>query len=381
VSLASPSEGTRLGRSNWGKYLPELLLAAVATILILLEIWAFDPGDEVTRTIAGLVAGGALFWIRRHPFAAFLANGFAIYALIGLGYPSDFYQWTNLVALFGAAARVDNRRAIVVLALGWAGVVLYFLRFPQEGGLILGGAVLAIWTAGWFAGRAQFARVRETEVIRERDISRAELAAQQARAELEAERSRIARDLHDIIGHAVNVMVVHAGAGQVNAPPGSENRAAFDTIANTGRAALSDLDRMLDLLQGVPLRSPLPGLSELPELCQTVDSPGLVVDLAVAGDPKRVPSSLGVATYRIVQEGLTNVIKHAHASHASVRVQIADDLTIVVSDDGVGGNAKPGRGLGGIRERAELHGGHVVHGPGAMGGFEVRCTLPLIEVM
>ncbi len=93
-----------------------------------------------------------------------------------------------------------------------------------------------------------------------------------------------------------------------------------------------------------------------------------------------MPSSLGVATYRIVQEGLTNVIKHAHASHASVQVQIADDLTIVVSDDGVGGNAKPGRGLGGIRERAELHGGHVVHGPGAMGGFEVRCTLPLIEV-
>ena len=375
-SLASQAEGSR-----WGKHLPELVLAGIPTILILLEIWVFDPGDEaVTRTVAGLAAGGSLYWIRRHPFAAFLTNGFAIYALIASGHPSDFYQWTNLVALFAVASRVDTRRAVVALVLGWAGVTFYFVRFRQEGGVILGGAVLAIWTAGWFAGRAQFARVRETELIRERDLSRAELAAQQARAELDAERSRIARDLHDIVGHAVNVMVVHAGAGQVNAPPDSESKAVFDTIAATGRAALSDLDRMLDLLQGVPERSPLPGLIELDELCKTVQGPGLSVELALEGDPRRVPSSLGVATYRIVQEALTNVIKHARASRASVQVKIADDLTIIVADDGIGGNAKPGRGLRGIRERAALHGGTVVHGPVKPSGFEVRCRLPLGEV-
>jgi signal transduction histidine kinase len=356
------------------------VLAGVPTILILLEIWVFDPGDEMTRSFAGLAAGGSLLWIRRHPFAAFLTNGFAIFALIALGYPSDFYQWTNLIALFAAAARVDSRRAMIALVLGWAGVIFYFLRFPQEGGLILGGGVVAIWTAGWLAGRAQFSRVRETELIRERDLSRAELAAQQARAELEAERSGIARDLHDIIGHAVNVMVVHAGAGQVNAPPGSESRAVFDTIAATGRAALSDLDRMLDVLQGVPERSPLPGLLELDELCQTVQSPGLTVELDLDGDPRRVPSSLGVATYRIVQEALTNVIKHARASRASVRVRIADDLTIIVADNGIGGVAKPGRGLRGIGERAALHGGTVAHGPGDPRGFELRCRLPLVEV-
>jgi signal transduction histidine kinase len=374
------SQSSRLGSSRWGRQFPEIVLSGFTTVLILLEIWVFDPGNELPRTVAGLVAGGALFWIRRRPFGAFLANGFAIYALIALGYPSDFYQWTNLVALFAAASRVDYRRAIVVLILGWAGVAFYFLRFPFEGGLILGGAILAIWTAGWFAGRAHFARVREAEVVRERDISRAELAAQQARAELDAERSRIARDLHDIIGHAVNVMVVHAGAGLVNAPPDSETRAVFDTIAATGRAALSDLDRMLDLLQGVPQRSPLPGLLELDRLCDTVASPGLTIELAVDGDPKRVPSSLGVATYRIVQEALTNVIKHARASRVSVGVKIADDLTIVVADDGIGGDAEPGRGLRGIRERAALHGGTVAHGPRLPRGFELRCRLPLIEV-
>ncbi len=373
---ASPARGP-----TWAQHLPELVLAGVPTILILLEIWVFDPADEaVSRTFAGLAAGGSLYWIRRHPFTAYLTNGFAIYALIALGSPSDFYQWTNLVALFAVASRVETRRALLALVLGWTGVVFYFLRFPQEGGLILGGAVLAIWTAGWFAGRAQFARVRETELIRERDLSRAELAAQEARADLDAERSGIARDLHDIIGHAVNVMVVHAGAGQVNAPPGSESRAVFDTIAATGRAALSDLDRMLDLLQGVPERSPLPGLLELDELCQTVQGPGLTVELALEGDPQRVPSSLGVATYRLVPEALTNVIKHARAARASVRVRIADDLTIVVADDGIGGQAKPGRGLSGIGERAALHGGTVVHGPGEPRGFELRCRLPLVEV-
>jgi signal transduction histidine kinase len=373
-----PRSGVR--RPLWPRYLPELVLAGVPTILILLEIWFFDPGDELIRTVAGLVAGGSLFWIRRNPFAAFLANGFAIYALIALGYPSDFYQWTNLVAVFAAASRVDARRAVIALALGWTGVVFYFLRFPQEGGLILGGAVLAIWAAGWFAGRAQFARIHETEVIRERDLTRAELAAQQALAELDAERSRIARDLHDIIGHAVNVMVVHAGAGQVSAQTNSESRAVFDTIAATGRAALADLDRMLDLLQGVPERSPLPGLFELGGLCQTVQSPGLQVELDIDGDPERVPPSLGVATYRIVQEGLTNVLKHASATRASVKVSIAHDLTIIVTDDGVGGAARPGRGLRGIGERAALHGGTVEHGPGQPRGFELRCRLPLIEV-
>jgi signal transduction histidine kinase len=365
----------------WRKHLPEIVLAGVPTILILLEIWWFDPGDEVARTLAGLAAGVSLFWIRRSPFAAFLTNGVAVYALIGLGYPSQFYQWTNLVALFAVAAREETRKAIAALALGWVGVILYFVRFPDEGGLILAGAVMAIWTAGWFAGRAQFARVREAEVIRERDTSRAELGAQQARAQLEAERGRIARDLHDIIGHAVNVMVVHAGAGLVKSEPASEGHAAFETIAATGRAALSDLDRMLDVLQGVPERSPLPGLFQLDDLCQASEGPGLRIELVMEGDAKRVPSSLGVATYRIIQEALTNVIKHARASQVSVNVRIANDLTITVSDDGIGGDVEPGRGLRGIRERAALHGGVVEHGPGRPEGFEVRCQLPLLDVM
>lgn len=361
------------------RLLPELVLAAGATVLIVLDIWLFEPGGPiVARALAGVTAGASLAFLRPRPFAAYLVNGVAIYALIALGYPSDFYQWTNVIALFGAASRIDPRRALVALVLGWAGVTFYFLRFPSEGSIVVAGAVIAVWTAAWFAGRAQFSRVREMELKRERDLTRADLIAQQAKMELDEERNRIARELHDIIGHAVNVMVVHAGAGQgsVETDPMQAKR-AFDTIAATGRAALADLDRMLDLLQGQPERSPLPGLEQLADLCRTVDTSGLAVELSVADGSRRVSPSLGVATYRIVQEALTNVIKHANARRVSVNVALTDVMTITVADDGVGSTATPGRGLRGIEDRAALHGGSVTYGPGESGGFVLQCRLPL----
>lgn len=361
------------------RLVPELVLASAATALIILDIWLFEPGGPiVARTFAGVTAGASLAFLRRRPFAAYLVNGVAIYALIALGYPSDFYQWTNLIALFGAASRIDLRRAVVALVLGWTGVTFYFLRFPSEGSIVLAGAVIAIWSAAWFAGRAQYARVREIEVKRERDLTRADLIAQQARMELELERNRIARELHDIIGHAVNVMVVHAGAGRgaVDDDP-AKARGALDTIAATGRAALADLDRMLDVLQGQPERSPLPGLDQLDDLCRAVDHPDLAVELSTIGETGRVSPSLGLAVYRIVQEALTNVIKHAGATRAVVTVAIDKEMTITVGDDGRGASPAPGRGLRGIEDRAALHGGNVTYGRSESGGFLVRCRLPL----
>lgn len=371
-ALSSPTSGLI-------RHLPEFVLATAATVLVVFDIWLVEPGGPiVARNVAGVTAGASLAFLRRHPFAAYLVNGVAVYALIALGYPSDFYQWTNLIALFGAASRIDLRRAAIALVLGWAGVAFYFLRFPDEGNTILAGAVIAIWTAAWFAGRAQFARVREMELKRERDLTRADLIAQQAKMELDEERNRIARELHDIIGHAVNVMVVHAGAGQgsVETDP-MQTKQALNTIAATGRAALADLDRMLDLLQGQPERSPLPGLDQLADLCRTVDNAGLAVELSVADGSRQVSPSLGVAAYRIVQEALTNVIKHANASRVSVDVALTDVMKITVTDDGIGAAPNPGRGLRGIEERAALHGGSVTYGPREGGGFVLECRLPL----
>jgi len=376
---------------------PELLLAGIAAVLITLEVWVFDPGGWTAgRTFAGLTAALSLAFLRQAPFAAYVANGLAIYALIALGFPSDFYQWTNLIAIFAVASRAEIGKALISLVFGASGIAYYFIRFPDEGFAGLVFAILAVFLASWFAGRLQLARTRESQAKRENEIARANLAAEQSRSELEAERSRIAQELHDIVGHAVNVMVVHAGAGQ-GLPADPKAQEIFRTIASTGRSALADLDRMLDVLQGKAQRGPVPGLAELSDLCDAVRATGLDVDLTVDDAVKDVAPSVGLTAYRIVQESLTNVIKHAQAS--SVRVEVVHDvrtgsseqpgasqgphlaevdcLTVTVRDNGSGGQPVAGRGLRSIAARAALHGGSARHGPIDGSGFQVSVRLPV----
>lgn len=359
--------------------LPEVLVATMAAALITFEVWVFDPGGWTAgRTIAGLGAAVSLAFIRHAPLTAYLVNGASVYALIAIGHPSDFYQWTNLIALFAVASRSHLSKSLLCLALGYLGIVFYFLRFPDEGPIAVTGAVLAVYSTGWFAGRAQMARGREEAAKRENRIARAELTAQRAQGELADERARLAHELHDVVGHAVNVMVVHAGAGQGLRASDPKAREIFTTIARTGRTALADLDRMLDVLQGNAQRSPLPGLAEVADLCDTVRSTGLDVDLLVAEDAQTVSPSLALTSYRIVQEALTNVIKHADATSVRVDIDAKDrTLSIIVQDNGSGDQGIPGRGLSGIAARAALHGGSVRYGPGPDGGFELAVTLAL----
>ncbi len=364
--------------------LPEIVIAALAAVMIMFEIWVFDPGGwTLGRTVAGAGAALSLAFLRQAPFAACVVNGLSIYALIALGFSSEFYQWTNFVALLVAASRVPLAKALVCLVMGYVGVGLYFLRFPNEGPPVLAGAILAVWTAGWFAGRAQRARVLGAAANLGNQVARAELAAQQFRAELEAERTRIAQELHDVVGHAVNVMVVHAGAGEGLAARDPKAKEVFATIAAAGRRALADLDRMLDVLQGnadraTADRNPLPGIAELESLCASVRETGLDVDLRLADAAKAVSPSVGLSAYRIVQEALTNVIKHAHATsvHVDVDLHDADDaLVITVRDNGSGGQPEPGRGLGGMAARAALHDGSLQYGPAPDRGFELAVRL------
>ncbi|MDQ3475879.1 MAG: histidine kinase [Actinomycetota bacterium] len=368
--------------------LPETVIAGIAAVMIMLEVWVFDPGGwTAARTVAGLAAALALAFLRTAPFAAYLANGVALFALTSLGFPSDYYQWTNLVAIIAVASRAALAPALVCLAVSYAGIAYYFLRFPDEGPPALAGALLAMWAAAWFGGRAVRARSRETAARQENKVARAELAAQQSRDDLESERSRIAQELHDVVGHAVNVMVVHAGAGQGISCADPKAREIFTTIATTGRGALADLDRMLDLLHGKAVRDPLPGLAELSELCSTVRSTGLDVQLSIADAVKEAAPSVGLTTYRIVQEALTNVMKHADAT--AVRVEVSagpsgdkGEISISVRDNGTGGQPVPGRGLGSIAARAALHGGSARYGPADDdAGFEVSARLPASTAM
>jgi signal transduction histidine kinase len=274
---------------------------------------------------------------------------------------------------------VASGAALAVVAL-WpgSGSDLLDLSF---GALLLAGA----WVLGDSA-RVRRAYTTELEaraawLARERDF--------EAQRAVTAERARIARELHDVIAHHVSMMVVQAEAGPVVAerdPPGAAR--AFDGIAGIGRQALVEMRRLLGVLRSEsdeppPSLAPQPGVAQLPSLVDQIRQTGLEVDLEVEGKPVPLPAGMDLSAYRIVQEALTNAVKHAGPSRVRVLVRYGDrDLRIEVRDDGRGpapaaANGGPGHGLIGMRERVHLFGGDLTAGPAPDGGFTVAARLPL----
>jgi signal transduction histidine kinase len=314
--------------------------------------------------------------------AAFWVNSAAVVAVTAAGYSSDVYQWTNLVVTYSIAAHGTSRQAWAALPAFVGGVVFYFVRFPGEGSPTLAAMVVAMWVVAWLVGRMYGARLEQVQLRAERDLARRLAEANEERLALEEERSRIAHELHDIIGHTVNVMVVHAGAGRQAVDHDSGiARQAFETIERTGRAALSELDRVLAVLrrdQAGRELLPAPGIGDLGELARTITDTGLKVDVQVTGDAGEVPASVGLAAYRIVQEALTNTMKHAGAGSAGVQVEVAGRrVHIRVADDGGGDPSalQPGRGILGMNERAAMHGGRVGIDRDSQGRFVVSAEL------
>jgi signal transduction histidine kinase len=221
--------------------------------------------------------------------------------------------------------------------------------------------------------------------IRDRDL-RAQLLELQARDAVAEERARIARELHDLVAHNVSVMVVQAGAERHALPPEQEStREALTSIEQSGRQALAEARRLLGVLrQGEPGDDlqPQPGVARLGELVEQVRRAGLPVELEVEGDAAPLPPGIDLCAYRIVQEGLTNALKHAGPAHARVTLHYGRGaLDVEVCDDGAG-TAHPngeggGHGLIGMRERVGLYGGQIEAGPRPGGGFAVRAHLPL----
>lgn len=355
----------------------DVLLSLLAAVLLQFEVWVFDPGPPaLLRAILVLIAAGALAFMQPFPVAAYLTNGFAVYGLIAVGSPSDLYQWTNLIALVFMGALTPVRRGVVPMLLGLGGVAFYFLRFPDEGGVLSMVVVQSLYLAGYLGGTSQRARLKSERLESERDLAEARVAASQAEAALEGERSRMARELHDVVGHALTAMVVQAGAAEriLDRDPAAA-RGALAHIANQGRMALEDMDRMLSFLHGESPRTRLPRLEDLETMVAGIA--GLETKISLSGNVAKVPSSVSLTGYRIVQEALTNAIRHSQASLVTVDVQVDSDVRIKVTDDGVGGDPQAGRGLTGMIERAELHGGSIRFGPAAAGGFEVEVRLPV----
>ena len=202
---------------------------------------------------------------------------------------------------------------------------------------------------------------------------------------VEEERLRIARDVHDIMAHSLTLMTLQADAGSTAVGDAEKSAAAFTVIGDTGRATLRDLRSMLAVLTSAgdddSPREPVADLGQLEALVRSVRETGLDVTLETSGDLAAVPSAEGVSAYRVVQESLTNVVRHAHAQHARVSVRAsASELVAEVLDDGVGGEppaSTEGRGLAGMRERVGVLGGTIAIGPAETGGFVVRADIPL----
>jgi signal transduction histidine kinase len=367
------------------------LLAVVAMLEVVLGRGSPGAPDATlwfcVPAIAILVA--PMFARRSFPFA-----GPAVYWVFGAGIsfvePLLIPYATALFPIGMADAFLlgnlrDNRRAALGLAIIVAAGATLVYNIPGHSvdELVFVPLEFAIsWLAGFAvrerAEQAEAAELRATQAEQERDTA--------ARIAVAEERARIARELHDIVAHAVSVMVLQVGAVRHRLDPGlSEDREALTRVEQTGRAALAEMRHLLDAMRddGEPAeRGPQPGLDRLDALLHDVGRAGLPVRLHVEGDPLELPRGLDISAYRIVQEGLTNALKHAHATQADVALRYGpDQLRIEVRDNGNGvvpGNGG-GHGLIGIGERVKLYGGEMRTGTDGSGGFSLSARLPLSE--
>ena len=295
-----------------------------------------------------------------------------------------------IVALYTVASRCERR--VSIRAAEWAALPIIVAVIVNNGphfGRVI--PELAVFAIAWVLG----------DNIRTRRAYLAELEARAARLEREREerderavaeeRSRIARELHDVIAHNVSVMVVQASAGEelFDRDPGRA-RESLAAVASTGRAALTELRRLLGVIRPEeegetgPAYAPQPGVEYLDELVRQVRETGLNVELSVLGEPRALPEGVGLCAYRIVQEALTNTLKHADASRAEVSLRyVADALELQVLDDGRGAPPVNGEGAGhgliGMRERVALFGGELSARPRSGRGYEIRARIPLEE--
>ncbi len=292
-----------------------------------------------------------------------------------------------VLAVFGMARYGRGREPYIGAAAGVATLLSIdlFLETLQDPGEIL--FHWLVFTVAWSFGFGLSGYERRAHVSTQRAIAAEVAAAEQAMAAVVAERTRIARELHDVIAHSVSVMVVQAGAAeQVVGEDDEVVRRALATIRATGKEALAEMRHVVEILRGgvdepSPGLSPQPGLGALSRLVDAVRASGLEVSLTVEGEPQPLPAGLDLAAYRVVQEALTNVRKHAGVGGADLRLTWdRHQLEIEVSDDGPGASAgRRGRGHGlvGMRERVGLYGGSLDVGVRETGGFGVNAVLPL----
>jgi len=347
--------------------------------------------------LSGILAFGMLaplIWRRTHPELVF----FGVCAVAVLQWLGGVQLMPGnvglLVALYAISVYGDVRLSRIALGIGGLGVLMATSRYWANSDwkqqvtmmVALGALVFGVWAFGERRRTRGLyvAQLEERAAQLERDRDR------EAKLAVGNERTRIAREIHDVVAHGLSIMIVQADGGLYAADQSPDAaKKALATIGDTGRASLTEMRKMLGLLKQDEQHDldpnqprPQPGVSSLPELIDNVREAGLNVTYDITGEPRDLPALLGLTAYRIVQEGLTNTLKHAGpGARTSVTLDFGREmLTVVVTDDGRGAgvapSADPGHGLVGMRQRASVSGGTVSAGPKAGGGYEVIARLP-----
>ena len=375
-----------------GKYGFDALVVIVA-VGAALDVALRDDPVRAPRTTPWLVVPTIalvvlpLLFRRRFPFgapvavwiiaaAASFTDGRLIVFAVGASV-------AGIVAAFLLGNLDDPVQARIGLLVALAATTTIIYNDPQNAP---GDFVFApvLFATGWLAGYALRARAVQAEAAEQRAVLAERERETAARIAVAEERARIARELHDVVAHAVSVMLLQVGAVRHKLPDDlAEDREALKGVEQAGRSALTEMRRLLGAMgrngEGTEL-TPQPGLDSVDALLDEVRRAGLPVGLQLDGDRFPVPRGVDLSAYRIIQEGLTNVLKHAHASHALVTVRYgSSDLQIEIRDDGRGAATTDGLGHGlvGMRERVKIYGGEMTTGTAAGGGFVLTTRFPL----
>jgi signal transduction histidine kinase len=343
-----------------------------------------DPAawQRIVALSAAVVGPVALWWRRRSPkavAAAVVATGAALWAS---GVPPIGHGPAVVVAVYTLGAMLPRRTSLAAAGFVLAAVAVHQVATWWVDGSSFAGNVVIIAGSWWLGDAARRRRDEAAAHARraeELDAARDELA----RRAVAEERLRIARELHDVVAHAMSVVAVQAGTGRVAFDREPElARASLARIETLSREAMAEMRRLLAVLRpddDAAGRAPVASLQDLARLVASSRAAGVEVDVRITGEPRRLPNGVDVAAFRIVQESLTNVARHAEAHRAEVSICYGDEAIVIeVDDDGPAraGDGQPGVGIVGMRERAAACGGTLAAGRRPDGGFQVLARLP-----
>jgi signal transduction histidine kinase len=397
VGTVGPVNGYAVPRSSRPVSLPglaEVVPPVLLAVWVQFDVWFSGPplaygnmvGPRPVVAVVYALTSLALIWRRRAPLAALSVIAAADAALyLVYGAPEGLGSFLPLLFAYYAVGRYAPTRSLVVAApLTAAAMVVHEATDPE---FAFGGANAFFWlvlATGWPLGYAFKRRDVEAEALAGRARRLTAEREQLARMAVKEERARIARELHDVVGHGLSVIVLQlVAAGTLienGETPGARERLA--TTERSARDALAEMRRLLDLIDDgeAPSLAAQPGLGHVERLVSDTRAAGAELDLRITGVPRDLPAGIDLAAFRILQEALTNVLKHARPPRAHVHVAYEPDAVVLeVRDEGRDGHGSSpgGRGLLGMRERVALYGGLLELGPQPGGGYLVWARLPV----